>query len=260
MFYHDLDDLPCDVLPDHLVVISANDFQQAKRTRESGQFLLDADKHFLVMPTVEEAKNHPVIRPIYEANHLKENTVLLKSLQDGKSNYYLPYEMVTEQSIETQMLHFPALCQHLGAKSVKITMSEETKELLEANASIKATIKGAKVGTGVNYENNNNTNKSTEWVLEFEGGHVDLQEAEILMNTDIFRKNKHIVAFYNTAKNINNRIKTQKAKISMDEQASKQLSAFLNANIPMLKTIFNADMRAKVEKYQALEIEFEVTF
>ena len=262
MFYHDLDDLPSDVLPEHLVVISSKDFAEAKRSREKGKFLLEEDKHFLVMPTPEEALSHSIIRPLYENRSLKPNALLLldKNKDDSSNDYYLPYDILTEKSLKTQMLHFIALCQHLGATRVELSMNENIKEYFATHASAEAQIKAATAKTGTTYESKNDTTNTADLITKFQGSEPNLSAAEKLMKTGIFDTNEYVVAFYNIAKNIDNRTVQQEAKITIDQTAFKQLDLFLKADIPMLKTIFNAEMKAQMQKCQSLAVEYQVFF
>lgn len=262
MFYHDIDDLPVEfrALPEHLVVISEGDFQKARKTRESGEFLLEPDKHFLIMPALDEAQNHPVIQPIVEAGQLKASTILLKNRQINTGDYYLPYEMFAEQNIQTQMLNFSLLCQHLGAKKVKIRLNESAQEILAAGVHVDATVKAATVGMGGDFTAENIANSSTELETDFEGICVKLDDAEALMKTGIFGQNQHIVAFYNSAKNTENRMKSQKAMITIDQNTSRQLDMLIKADIPILETIFSAEIKGKMEKLKSLKVEYEVIF
>ena len=260
MFYHDLDDLPLDIKPEHLIVISSQDFENAKRTRQSGQFLLTNDKHFLVMPTKEEAINHPIIKPLYENSYLKENTILLLDKNAQNSNYYLPYNMIAEKNIEMQMLHLPLLCQHLGVKSVRVILNEKAQECRSMDIDIGANIKGANTNLGANYNSSQNNDEYKNLITEFDGNHIDLEEAEKLMKTGIFDGNTNIIQFYNTAKNQKNKMKSQKLRCKISQDISRQFDVFANTDIPLLKTIFNAEMKAQMQKIKSLEIEYEVIF
>ncbi|MFC0821052.1 hypothetical protein [Moraxella marmotae] len=260
MFYHDIDDLPTDVKPNHLIVISSRDFEKAKQTRETGQFLLESDKHFLVMPTQEESRQHSIIRPLYENNYLKENTILLLDKNPQNGNYYLPCEIVAERNIKMQMLHLPTLCQHLGAKRVSIVLNEKAEECRSMGIDIRTNVKGVNANTGTNYTNDQNSNNRTDLVTEFDGCDMDLAEAERLMHKGIFDGNDEIIAFYNSAKNQINRMRSQRLRCKTSQDISKQLNMFANANIPILQTIFNADTKAQMKKLQSLEIEYEVMF
>lgn len=261
MFYHDLDDLPTDVLPEHLLLISPETFHEAKRTRENGRFLLETDKHFLVMPTPEEAKNHPIIQPLYKEGHLKPNNILLATKKSQDGNYYLPYTTIAKQNIETQMLNFVTLCQNLGAKSIKFTINEKTEEFCSALMDINFKVnEKMNANTGISKNDTRKNHTHTELVTEFEGNSIDLEAAANLINTDIFKKNDHIIAFYNTAKNTNNRIKSQRIKFGISTDISKQLDIFAKTDIPILETIFNAEVKVEIKKYQSLEVEYEVIF
>lgn len=262
MFYHDLNDLPSDVLPEHLVVINSKDFAEAKRSRETGRFLLEEDKHFLVMPTPEEALSHSIIKPLHKNGSLKPNALLLlnKNKDNNSSDYYLPYDILTKKSLRTQMLHFITLCQHLGAKHVELMISENTKEHSSIHALSEAQLKGATAKAGTTYESKNDTINTDDLITKFQGSEPNLPAAEELMKTGIFDTNEHVVAFYNTAKNIHNRMAQQKAKITIDQTTSKQLDLFLKADIPMLKTIFNAEMKAQMQKCKSLAVEYQVFF
>lgn len=258
MFYHDLDDLPKDRYPEHLILISEKDFNEAKRTKKTAEFLLAEDKHYLVVPSADEAKYHPITHELDTSGLLKANTLLLLDKKE-QARRYLPYDMLADKTLYFQMLSFTELCQHLGAKSVDFTSQSASNRQKEMHAEISANLKGATAKTGADYQNHSSDNRYTDQKVKFEGI-KNLEKAEELMKTGLFDNNPHIITFYNAARNQENKMLSQKVSFSINQELSKQLGVFVNADIPVLQTIFNAEFKANIKEIQSWKVEYEVEF
>ena len=151
MFYHDLDDLPAQY-PEHLILIDESQFNELKQDKKNSGFLLAKDKHYLIVPSIQEAQNHPITKELINQNNLKPNTLLLLNENEGAKRY-LPYDVLIEKSLEFQMLQFTELCQHLGAKKVELIYEASSNEKSKTSAEASATIKSANMGAGASHQN-----------------------------------------------------------------------------------------------------------
>lgn len=258
MFYHDLDDLPTQY-PEHLILIDESQFNELKRDKENSGFLLAKDKHYLIVPSIQEAQNHPITKELANQNNLKPNTLLLLNENEGAKRY-LPYDVLIERSLEFQMLQFTELCQHLGAKRVELMYEANSNEKSKTSAKASATIKGANVGAGASHQSELSNNAKTRKLSTFDGKHINLAKAEELMKTGIFDGNHQVITFYNTAINQTNKMQTQQIEFSASQKLTKQLKAFANADVPFLKTIANAEFEREVEQVQSWKVAYRVEF
>lgn len=258
MFYHDLDDLPTQY-PEHLILIDESQFNELKRDKENSGFLLAKDKHYLIVPSIQEAQKHPITKELANQNNLKPNTLLLLN-ENEEVKRYLPYDVLIERSLEFQMLQFTELCQHLGAKRVELVYEANSNERSKTSAKASATIKGANAGAEASHQNESSNNAKTRKLSIFDGKHIDLAKAEELMNTGIFHGNHQVTAFYNTARNQTNKTLVEKIEFSASQKLTKQLKVFTNTNVPFLKTIANAEFEREVEQVQSWKVAYEVEF
>lgn len=257
MFYHDLDDLPTQY-PEHLILIDESQFNELKRDKENSGFLLAKDKHYLIVPSIQEAQNHPITKELANQNNLKPNTLLLLNENEGAKRY-LPYDVLIERSLEFQMLQFTELCQHLGAKSVELIYEANSNEKSNISTEANATIKTTNAGVGVSYQNESSNNGKTNVSTDFDGN-MDLVRAEELMKTGIFDGNHQVIAFYNAARNQTNKMKMQQIEFSASQKLTKQLKTFVNVDVPFLKTIANAEFEREVEQVQSWKVAYKVEF
>lgn len=258
MFYHDLDDLPTQY-PEHLILIDESQFNELKRDKENSGFLLAKDKHYLIIPSEQEAQNHPITKELASQNHLNPNTLLLLNENEGAKRY-LPYDVLIERSLEFQMLQFTELCQHLGAKRVELIYEANSNEKSNISLEVGGKIKGAKIDAGASHQSELSNNVGTKKLSIFDGKHINLAKAEELMNTGIFDGNHQVITFYNTAKNQNNKMQIQEVCFSASQKLTKQLKVFANANVPFLKTIANAEFQREVEQVQSWKVAYKVEF
>lgn len=261
MFYHDLDDLPTQY-PEHLVLISESDFNQLKQTKKQGEFLLADDKHYLVIPSEHEAQKHPITKALLEKSQLQPNTLLMlnKYANENEVERYLPYDVVAKKTLEFQMLQFTELCQHLGAKSVRLIYESNRTKETNTSTQMNGNIKGANASMGANHQSDTTNNNQTEATTIFDGKHINLAQAKSLMDTGIFEGNPQVIAFYNTAKNQTNKMQKQTIKFTASQQLSKQLKLFANADVPFLKSIANAEFTRTVTEVESWRVEYEVEF
>ncbi|OAV23171.1 hypothetical protein AO371_1438 [Moraxella catarrhalis] len=258
MFYHDLDDLPAQY-PEHLILIDESQFNELKQDKKNSGFLLAKDKHYLIVPSIQEAQNHPITKELANQNNLKPNTLLLLNEDEGVKRY-LSYDVLIEKSLEFQMLQFTELCQHLGAKKVELIYEASSNEKSKTSAEASTTIKSANVGARASHQNESLNNAKTSKLSTFDGKHINLTKAEELMKTGIFDGNNPVIAFYNTARNQTNKMQTQHIEFSASQKLTKQLKAFANADVPFLKTIANAEFEREVEQVQSWKVAYKVEF
>lgn len=258
MFYHDLDDLP-ETRPEHLILIDESKFNELKRKKENSSFLLEKDKHYLIVPSEQDAQKHPITKELVSQNALKPNTLLLLNEDKGVQRY-LPYDVLIERSLEFQMLQFTELCQHLGAKRVKLIYEANSNEKSNVSLEIGGKIKGAKIDAGASHQSELSNNAGTEKLSIFDGKHIDLAKAEELMNTGIFDGNNQVITFYNTAKNQNNKMQIQEVCFSASQKLTKQLKVFADAKVPFLKTIAGAEFQKEIEQVQSWKVAYRVEF
>lgn len=258
MFYHDLDDLPVQY-PEHLVLIDESQFNELKRDKKNGSFLLEKDKHYLIVPSIQEAQNHPITKELANQNNLKPNTLLLLNENEGAKRY-LPYDMLIEKSLEFQMLQFTELCQHLGAKRVELVYEANSNDKSDVSLEAGGKIKGVKISTDASHQSELSNNAKTRKLSIFDGKHINLAKAEELMNTGIFDGNHQVITFYNTARNQNNKMLVETIEFSASQKLTKQLKVFANTNVPFLKTIANAEFKREVEQVQSWKVAYKVEF
>lgn len=261
MIYSDVQDLPNDHKPEHLIIINEDVFDNAMQDYKSGQFLLDPNIHYLVKPTASEAKEHPITKILHEEGLLKDNGVLLLD-KEAKDTRYLPYDLLTKKTIQFQMQTFVELCQLLGAKKVRCITNENNENRSSLTSETKAdTGSGFTANIGSDANKNAKLKSKLENNTSFSDGTVNLAEAERLMKTDIFSNNENIVAFYNSARRQENRMKHQKVTFQVAQDISKQLSLIAGIDAPIFnKTIASAELKKSSHELKSLYIEYEVEF
>lgn len=244
----------------NLIVLDEQTFNEAMSSYETGKFLLDDNICYLVQPSVEQIKNHPVLTKLDNKNQLKNGNILSQDYDDD--NGYLIYDIAIKKTAEAQLTRFSELCQLLGAKSVTIQTTTTINQDENIEANIDTSIKAAEMNAHAKNQVINELMREMEQKTLFDGnGEQDLEKAEKLISTKYFDDNEHILSLYRMAKSQKNKIQSQKVKIRLAEKACKNLSIMANIDLPLFKkTIGSANLEKIKNVSQIIEIEYLVEF
>lgn len=257
-----VEDFPADAqLRKNVIVLSKDDFSEAKKNYEAGKFLLDEQIIYLVKPNSEDIKKGSVLEQMYNDSLLQQGEMLVADpTQDGR---YLPYESLVKNTIQSQLCKFVELCQLMGAKKVILNSKTEqtNKQSTDANMAILA---NELVSFKAELKNTiaQDVLDEMQSVTEFLGKSTpNLEKAGALMKTGVFKDNEQIISFFNSVRHIENRMKKQTVKIKLAEELSKKLEVFAKLDVPMLKKSFGEAAFERVKKAtQVTTVSYEVIF
>lgn len=213
-----------------------------------------------MQPSSQDIQKIDWFQDLDDKNLLNEGNILIQSFQN--KDEYLPYDKALEQNIFYQMEHFKELCQALGAKEFRFQIIEKQNDKHNISGDIQANVAVFKGDLSTKYELKKQIEQNMALHITFSSGKADMEKARSIMDSGVFHDNINIISFYRSACHTENRISTQKVRLSLAKNVCKQLEILVNIDSPIFKThiLGNAKFENLRELSSAVEVEYEVKF